>query len=259
MLLWYIGAGAAVGFTIGLTGVGGGSLMTPLLLLFGFPPQVAIGTDLLYAGITKTGAAVLHARQDNVDWRIVRLLAAGSLPGAGLTSALLALLGRHARDYSALLTASLGLMLIATAGVLLFRRPLQRLASAGGGVLARRAQAHGGAITLATGGALGVLVTLSSVGAGALGTALLLLLYPALGARRIVGTELTHAVPLTLVAGLGHLGLGHVDPQLLAALLLGSLPAIHLGTRLGSHLPSRLLNSLLAFTLMSLGVKYAFF
>lgn len=259
MLLGYIAAGAAVGFTIGLTGVGGGSLMTPLLLLFGFPPQVAIGTDLLYASITKTSAAALHARHRNVDWRIVRLLAAGSLPAAGLTSALLALLGRHARDYATLLTASLGVMLIATAAVLLLRRPLRQLAGAGGGALAQGLRAHTGLVTVGTGIALGVLVTLSSVGAGALSTALLLVLYPALGPRRIVGTELTHAVPLTLVAGLGHLWLGHVDLQLLAALLLGSLPAIHLGTHLGSRLPSRLLHSLLALTLMSLGIKYAFF
>lgn len=258
-VLWYIMAGAGVGFAIGLTGVGGGSLMTPLLLLFGFPPQTAIGTDLLYASITKAGGAAMQAKRHNVDWQVAALLVAGSLPAAVLTTLLLASLGKDAGNYMPLLTASLGFMLICTALVLLFRHQIRHHASSGHHPLVQWLQSKRLPLTLLAGLVLGVLVTLSSVGAGSIGTAILLMLYPAFSATRIVGTELTHAVPLTLVAGLGHLWLGHVDLALLAALLVGSLPAISLGTLLGSHLPNKWLHSMLALTLMSLGVKYAFF
>lgn len=258
-LLLYIAAGAAVGFAVGLTGVGGGSLMTPLLLLFGFPPQTAIGTDLLYASITKTSGVIMHTRRHNVDWKVVGCLAAGSLPAAGLTTLFLAMLGSNAQDYRSLLTASLGVMLIATAAVLLFRRQLHQQASAEGHPLLHKLQAHSYLVTFMMGLVLGVLVTLSSVGAGAIGTAVLLVLFPLFKSVRIVGTELAHAVPLTLIAGLGHLWLGHVNLELLAALLIGSLPAIYVGTHLGNHLPDRVLHPLLALTLMSLGIKYVFF
>jgi uncharacterized membrane protein YfcA len=258
-LLLYIATGAAVGFAIGLTGVGGGSLMTPLLLLFGFPPQTAIGTDLLYASITKASGVYLHAKRHNVDWTTVGTLAAGSLPASILTSLLLALLGNQNHDYRPLLTASLGIMLIATASVLLFRRRLHQHASQGTHPALRKLQQHSRTATFLMGIALGVLVTLSSVGAGAFGTAMLLVLYPAFSSIRVVGTDLAHAVPLTLVGGLGHLWLGHVDIELLASLLIGSLPAIYIGTHLGHRLPDKLLHPLLAVTLMLLGIKYAFF
>lgn len=259
LLLLYVTAGAAVGFAIGLTGVGGGSLMTPLLLLFGFPPQTAIGTDLLYACITKAGGATMQARRHNVDWRVTGLLVAGSLPAAAITVLSLSLLGKDASNYQSLLTMSLGFMLICTAVVLLFRRQIRAHADSGSHPLIQWLQSNKLPLTFLSGVLLGVLVTLSSVGAGSIGTALLLLLYPAFSAVKIVGSELAHAVPLTLVAGLGHLWLGHVNFELLGLLLVGSLPAIALGTYLGSRLPSKLMHSLLALTLMSLGVKYAFF
>ncbi len=255
----YIAAGAFVGFAIGLTGVGGGSLMTPLLLLFGFPLQTAIGTDLLYAATTKSGGAALQARRHNVDWHVTGLLLAGSLPAAVLTTGLLSWMGGSARDIQPLLTASLGVMLICTALVLLFRRRIIAHARYAKGPVLSWLQASRMVLMPGCGIALGALITLSSVGAGTIGTAMLILLYPEFGASRIIGTELAHAVPLTLVAGLGHLWLGHVDFLLLGALVAGSLPAILLGTSLGGWLPDRKLRLVLALTLLALGLKYVLF
>lgn len=258
-LLLYIAAGALVGFAVGLTGVGGGSLMTPLLLLFGFPPHVAIGTDLLYASITKSSGIYMHQKRGTIRWRVMGLLALGSIPAAALTTLLLATVFGDAREYASLLTTSLGVMLIITATVLLFKRRIQIKSHEGSSPLLRSVQHHRAAWTVAMGLVLGALVTLSSVGAGAIGTALLLVLYPRLAPVQVVGTDLAHAVPLTLVAGLGHLFLGHVDFKLLTALLIGSLPAIWAGTHLGTRLPDRVLHPILVTVLLALGVKYAVF
>ncbi|WP_369602306.1 sulfite exporter TauE/SafE family protein [Hahella sp. SMD15-11] len=257
-LLLYILAGAGVGFLVGLTGVGGGSLMTPLLILFGFPPHTAIGTDLLYAAITKASGVITHARQKTVDWKIVLNMAAGSVPASIITAGILAAYFPDASAYQHLLTVSLGFMLILTSVVLVFRDRIvsARLAHMNDDSFSSR---HRGLLTFVSGAVLGVLVTLSSVGAGAIGTAILLTLYPALVASRVVGTDLAHAVPLTLIAGLGHLHLGNVDYTLLASLLVGSLPAIQAGTWLSRRLPSRMLRPALASMLMIIGVKYAFF
>ncbi len=242
-------AGLAVGFLVGLTGVGGGALMTPLLIFgFGFSPAVAVGTDLLYAAITKAGGVWVHARQATVDWRIVRRLASGSLPAALLTLWLLGRMESHAGQTEALITQALGLALIFTAGALLFRRHLRRLS---GGWVA----AHQGVLTVVVGALLGILVTLTSVGAGALGAAALFWLYPRLGAVRIVGTDIAHAVPLTAVAGIGHWQLGSVDWALLGALLLGSLPGIYLGSRLSAAMPERVLRPVLATLLLLIGFR----
>lgn len=255
----YILAGAAVGLAIGLTGVGGGSLMTPLLLLFGFPPHVAIGTDLLYAAVTKAGGVAFHQRHRNIDWRISTLLAAGSLPASALTVIVLAKFFPNPESYRHLLTSSLGVMLILTSIVLLLKRKIAVRTSIDHNTFLKLIHQHSSRFTLITGFALGVFVTLSSVGAGAFGTALLLILYPHLSSVKVVGTDLAHAVALTLFAGLGHLYLGHVDFGLLGALLIGSLPATYLGAHLGTRLPERWLFSILASALMALGVKYAFF
>ncbi len=257
--LLYIAAGAAVGFAVGLTGVGGGSLMTPMLLMFGFPPQVAVGTDLLYAAITKSTGIVMHAQRRTIRWRIVLLMGAGSLPAALATTWLLSRFFSSANDYASLLTTTLGVMLIFTAAVLLFRGRLQQSAHLGSNPVLGSLQHHRAAWTLVIGVVLGVLVTLSSVGAGAIGAAILLVLYPRLPSVQVVGTDLAHAVPLTLVAGIGHLLLGHVDWKLLAALLIGSIPAIYLGTRAGERLPDRILHPILVTLLMALGLKYALF
>lgn len=257
--IYYILAGASVGFAIGVTGVGGGSLMTPLLLLFGFPAHIAIGTDLLYAAITKGGGVFIHKRQGTIRWKIVFNLALGSIPASLVTIFVLKHYFQSPEDYSALLTSSLGIMLVATSLVLLFKKQIQAKHSTGSdsllGGLTRRAPLW----TFLMGICLGVLVTLSSVGAGAFGAAILLILYPRMPSIQIVGTDLAHAVPLTLVAGLGHMALGNVNYALLFALLIGSLPAILLGTKVATRLPDRILHPLLASTLFALGVKYAFF
>ncbi len=255
-ILLYIFAGAGVGLAVGITGVGGGSLMTPLLILFGFPYNVAIGTDLLYAAITKAGGVVSHQKKGNIRWSVVRRMALGSLPAAIVTALLLKTVFTNSGGYEQILTTSLGVMLILTSAVLLFKskiKPLSAPKSVKSSLKTR-------ALTVIMGVFLGVFVTLSSVGAGAIGTAILLVLYPTLKAQHIVGTDIAHAVPLTLIAGLGHLiFLGNVDFLLLGCLLVGSLPAVSLGTRIGAHLPSQVLQPILAGILMVLGVKFAIF
>ena len=251
--LLYITAGAAVGFIISLTGVGGGSLMTPMLLAFGFPLPMAVGTDLLYGALTKTGSAVAHARRDKVDWPLVYWLAAGSLPASIGTVALLYFYFDRAQDYTGVLTSCLGIMLIATAVAVLMRERIRRTR------LNLAAALHRRGITVLAGMLLGILVTLSSVGAGAVAVAFLLLFYPALSGRSVVGTDIAHAVPLTLTAGMGHLLLGNVNFALLGYLLLGSLPAIWLGARVSSTIPERVLQSLLATVLFGIGIRYVFF
>lgn len=258
-IVFFVLAGAAVGLAVGVTGVGGGSLMTPLLILFGIPYNVAIGTDLLYAAVTKTGGALAHKRQGTVRWRLVALLALGSVPASLATAFLLNNVFTSSGEYQALLTHSLGIMLILTSAVLLFKKRIQE-----GGTIEEGPKGwvhrHAKGITFISGIILGVFVTLSSVGAGAFCAALLLVLYPRLPALHVVGTDIAHAVPLTFIAGLGHLiFLGNVDFKLLACLLMGSLPAVHFGTRLGARLPSNVLQPILASILMSLGVKFAFF
>lgn len=269
-LLLHIAAGAAVGFAIGLTGVGGGSLMTPLLLVFGYPPPVAVGTDLLYAAVTKVGGAVSHHRRDNVDWRIVTLLGAGSIPTSVVLHATLLDSFRGLRDSEEvqqpgmfaellpeLLTTSLGIMLIVTALILLCRERLRQSA------IENKPQSimsfihrHRQVVTFATGILLGVCVTLSSVGAGAFCAAVLLTIYSQTAAVRVVGTDIAHAVPLTFIAGAGYFLAGQVDLALLGGLLLGSLPAIHLGSRLSNAVPDKLLQRVLIVLLLGLGVYY---
>jgi len=258
-ILLLILAGAAVGLAIGVTGVGGGSLMTPILLLFGFPFNVAIGTDLLYASITKAGGAWAHKRQGTVRWRLVGILAAGSIPASIGTSFLLDSVFSDAKQYEPLLTTSLGIMLILTSAVLLFKSRINKPTEEDKKNL-RWAHKNSSFITFVAGILLGIFVTLSSVGAGAFCAALLLVLYPKLPAVQVVGTDIAHAVPLTAIAGLGHLILlGNVDFLLLGSLLIGSLPAIHIGTRIGARLPNKILQPTLATILLGLGVKFAFF
>jgi uncharacterized membrane protein YfcA len=248
-------SGFAVGAIVGITGVGGGSLMTPLLvLLFGVAPATAVGTDLLYAAITKSGGTFVHARRGNVDWRIVRLLALGSLPAAGLTLFLVSHFAPGGLGGSArIITSSLGIALLLTAVALVFRNRLQGWAqSHDTGTLPSYRRTR---LTVLTGATLGTLVSLSSVGAGALGVTALFFLYPRLAAIRVVGADLAHAVPLTLVAGLGHWWLGSVDWTLLGTLLLGSLPGIFIGSHFAHRIPERVLRPALAGMLVLVGVK----
>lgn len=251
-------AGAGVGFAVGLTGVGGGSLMTPLLLLFGYPAPVAIGTDLLYAAVTKAGGAWSHHRHGNVEWRIVAVLAAGSIPASILLH--LVLLDADFQDspaFADLLTSSLGIMLIITASILLLGSKLRKRAlEEKPPVLMQAIHRHREAVTLCMGVLLGICVTLSSVGAGAFGAAILLTIYSSISAVRIIGTDIAHAVPLTFFAGLGYFFSGYVDMLLLASLLLGSLPAIHLGSRVSNRIPDGVLQKLLVSVLLLLGLYY---
>lgn len=249
--------GFAVGAIVGFTGVGGGSLMTPMLLVFGIAPAVAVGTDLLYAALTKTGAVWVHHRSRTVRWEIVGRLALGSLLGAGLALGLLRNWTGDAALLEQVIVTTLSASLILTALVILLRNRLRRLRGGKAAALLRRLQGEWqGRATVVAGFAIGVLVTLSSVGAGAVGAAVLLVLYPRLPAIRIVGTDLAHAVPLAAMAGLGHLGLGTVDFALLGLLLLGSLPGIYLGSRIGLRLPDRVMRPVLGGLLLVIGVGF---
>ena len=250
----YSVAGFAVGAVVGLTGVGGGSLMTPLLVLgFGVPPVTAVGTDLLYAGITKAGGAVSHGLKGRVDWRVAGLLAAGSIPGTVLALAALALFPPASPSTRIVVSVSLGVMLVLTALALALRSRLLSWARARGerAWIAR----HRTVATIAIGAFIGLAVTLSSVGAGAVGVTALVLLFPALATVRIVGTDIAHAVPITLVAGTGHLFLGNVDGWLLASLLAGSLPGILVGSHLAARLPERVVRHSLVAVLLFAGAK----
>lgn len=252
----FVFAGLGVGFIVGLTGVGGGALMTPLLILgFGVAPAVSVGTDLLYAAISKSGGVLVHQRHRSIVWAIAWRMLAGSLPAALLTGWFLQGLQAEHTEYEQILSACLSVMLILTAFVLFSKGWWQQKLKGRSSFLPRRWR--GRAVWL-SGVVLGVMVTLSSVGAGALGAALLSLLFPRLPTRRIVGTDLAHAVPLTAVAGLAHWQLGHVDFALLGGLLIGALPGIWAGSLLGLRLPEKLLRPVLAGMLLFLGLRFAF-
>jgi len=253
MDLSYPLAGFAVGAIVGLTGVGGGSLMTPLLVAgFGVPPVTAVGTDLLFAGLTKAGGAIAHGRRRNVGWTVAGRLALGSIPATVLALALLAFLPPAGPATKLLVSTVLGLMLLLTAASLVFRAPLLASAQAAPGTGWRR---HAALATVAAGAFIGFASTLSSIGAGAVGVTVLVALYPALAMTRVVGTDIAHAVPLALIAGAGHAVLGHVDYAMLALLLAGSLPGIALGSRLSGRVPERLLRGALAALLAFAGGK----
>jgi len=249
----FVLSGFFVGFLVGMTGVGGGSLMTPLLiLLFHVQPVTAVGTDLIYASVTKTGGSVVHGFNKTIDWRIVRRLASGSIPASLLTMLTVWLLKIDPAAYSHLVTKVLGAALVLTALALVFRKKLLANYSRRVGLLSEEQTR---AYTIATGIALGVLVTISSVGAGALGVTALLLLYPELPVVRIAGSDIAHAVPLTLIAGMGHLISGGVDTTVLISLLCGSLPGIMLASLFAPRLPDFALRIVLAVTLVVVAVR----
>ena len=255
--LSYIIGGAVVGFCIGLTGVGGGSLMTPLLVFYGVPLRVAIGTDLFYAAVTKVGGVIAHQRQGTIRWRVTGLLAAGSLPASACTALGLKQVFQENGAYIHLLGLSLGVMLVSTALLLMLRERLQNLRLFSAAPLGRFTAQHQDIATILVGILLGVFVTLSSVGAGVIGTVALLMLYPRLSPIEVIGTELAHAVPLSLAAGIGHWALlDNVRWLLLAGLLAGSLPAVFLGARLSAAIPQTLLRYILAAVLGTIGIRF---
>lgn len=248
----YLLLGLLAGILVGVTGVGGGSLVTPALTLVGISPAVAVGTDLVFAAITKTFGTVVHRAQRSVDWRAAGLLAAGSCPAAGLTVALMAASGMHIGGRLISLMLSVALILTAVS-LCLDRQRVARAALRIGG----RLRPYRAAVTVGAGAALGALVTLSSIGAGALGAMLLLMLHPRSSALRIAGTDIAHAVPLTLVAGAGHLWLGTVDGELLFSLLAGSVPGIVVSSLLAGRLPEPFVRKFLALVLFAVGTRFA--
>ena len=252
----YAAAGLGVGFMVGLTGVGGGALMTPLLVLaFGQAPAVAVGTDLWFAAITKIAGGSLHHGRGNVDWQVLRRLCLGSLPAAVLTLVWLRFDGGH-QLRNGLILNTLGAVILLTALAMIFRRQIQ---SVGRGLrlnAAERFKLWQPALTVLAGAVLGVLVTLTSVGAGALGAVMLAYLYPLrMTPRRLVATDLVHAIPLTMVAGTGHLLMGNVDGGLLAVLLLGSIPGVLLGAHFSDRAPERIIRLAIATVLVVVGSK----
>jgi len=252
----YTIAGFLVGFIVGLTGVGGGSLMTPILVLFfHIPPAIAVGTDLLYAAITKAGGIFVHQARKTIEWPIVGLLCLGSIPSTLIAITVLKYLDESGTNYDQLITTTLSIALILTSLVLIFKRRLLALGQNDRFSAIREIHYHYQKHMTVLSGA--VLVTFSSVGAGALGAAILFFLYPRIRAVSIVGTDLAHAVPITAVAGLGHLHLGTVDLILLGSLLLGSLPGIYLGSHLGSYLPDKIMRPVLASMLFLIGLRMA--
>ncbi len=255
----YTASGFLVGLIVGVTGVGGGSLMTPLLVLFfGIAPAKAVGTDLLYAAITKSLGGWVHSRNGTVDWKIVGLLSLGSLPAALITLGLFKLLHLDELSLKLLITSVLSVALLLTAAALLFKDRILKLALRDEGAVSLLQHRHLTAATIATGAIVGVLVSISSIGAGVLGTVALLFLYPRMATAKVVGTDIAHAVPLTAVAGMGHFALGGVDLVLLGSLLLGSLPGIWIGSHLSARVPEKVLRPLLATMLFVIGVRLAF-
>ncbi|MDB5669462.1 MAG: hypothetical protein JWO25_421 [Alphaproteobacteria bacterium] len=248
----YSVSGLLVGVLIGLTGVGGGSLMTPLLvLLFGIHPSTAVGTDLFYAAATKSVGGTVHAFRRSVDWLIFGLLAAGSVPAALACLVILSRLGPSSHAASALITTVLGIALLLTSLTLAFRTRLIAW-SKQRGVAVSDSRVRW--LTVLLGFVVGVAVSLSSVGAGAIGATVLILLYPDIPLRRLVGTDIIHAIPLTLIGGLGHLMLGTVNVALLGALLLGSIPGIIVGSFAISFVKESWLRYLIAIMLCIAGV-----
>ncbi|MFK4871217.1 sulfite exporter TauE/SafE family protein [Novosphingobium sp. ZW T3_23] len=243
----HVFAGMLVGVLVGLTGVGGGSLMTPLLvLLFGVSPQTAVGTDLLFAAMTKIVGSVVHGKRETVEWRIVRRMACGSVPAAIVTLGFLSWFGKVGNSTEHLIMVSLAVLLGITAVAVIGRKWLLRLAR---DIDPNQPRSRVLGSTILLGAAIGIAVSISSVGAGAIGMTVLLVLYPKLPVARIVGSDIAHAVPLALIAGFGHWMIGDVDFALLGVLLIGSVPGVVIGSYLSSHASDRILQPLLACVL----------
>jgi uncharacterized membrane protein YfcA len=251
----YVLSGLLVGFIVGLTGVGGGSLMTPILLHFGIAPTSAVGTDLLYAAITKSGGIYVHSKKRNIDWRLTGELALGSLPAALITLWILHSAGFNTAAVNHFIKIMLGYALVFTSLAIIFKQKLLDYSHRNDVWLTRMSRREQAIATVATGVILGAMVTITSIGAGALGTVALFLLYPLLPTVKLVGTEIAHAVPLTLIAGLGHASVGNVDWHLLINLLMGSLPGIYIGSHLANRVSDTYLRPVLAAMLLYVGTK----
>ncbi len=248
----YIIAGFVVGFLVGLTGVGGGSLMTPILLLFfHIKPAVAVGTDLLFASVTKSVGIFAHGKLGNIDWKMVTLLAMGSVPASIATILVLRTINVESSGAIATIKFWLGIALIITSIAVLLRSKLMALVAKDRWIPVQYVPT----LTVLLGIVLGALVTLTSVGAGALGVTALIMLYPKEKITTIVGSDIAHAVPLTLVAGIGHATLGTINYSLLGTLLIGSIPGIYLGSHMSSKIAEHWVRIALACILIYVGLK----
>lgn len=259
----FILAGVLVGFCVGITGVGGGSLMTPILIsLFRIEPHIAIGTDLLYAAISKFCGSLVHAKKLNIVWPIVLWLALGSIPASFITHWVLDNYLSNSTHYKTVLTMVLGFMLTLTGLSIMFRAQIERFfdkirVEKKGNLSEQAFNIEGKKLyVIIMGVVLGVFVTLSSVGAGAFGIMALILMFPNLPMIRIIGSDVVHAVLLTSVAGFAHMTSGNVDFHLLGWLLVGSIPAIIVGTLISSRMPEKLIRKILGITLFTLGVNF---
>lgn len=251
----YVVAGALTGFVVGLTGVGGGALMTPILLLFfGVAPVTAIATDLWFAALTKIVGARVHHASGAVDWQVAKRLWVGSLPMALFAVVVVSISGPLAKVEW--LTQVIGFLVLVTALGLLLSAKLKNIARNRRIDQPFRFKAVQPSLTVLAGSLLGGCVALTSIGAGALGSVMLLYLYPLrMTPRRLIATDLVHAIPLAIVAGLGYLIAGKVDGWMLASLLLGSVPAVVFGSMLAGRFSERLLQICLALILFIAGLK----
>jgi uncharacterized membrane protein YfcA len=257
MTLSYVVSGFAVGLLVGLTGVGGGSLMTPLLtLFFGVSPTVAVGTDLAFASTTKVAGTFAHRMRGTVRWDIVKHLCLGALPAAFVATLALSHFGALNKEIGQFIRYSIAGSVLLTVVALLFRSKMLAWVNAH-----PSKQLQGRNLTIATiviGAVLGALVTVSSIGAGAIGATLLVLLYPRLSPAEIAGTDIAYAVPLTAIAAVGHWWLGSIDWQLLSALLVGSVPGITIGALAARAVPEKIARALLATTLTGVAAKLVY-
>lgn len=243
-------AGFAIGALVGMTGVGGGSLMTPLLLFYGIPPAIAVGTDLAYAAIAKSLGVWLRHKASSIEWRTAFLLMAGSIPMSVVVIIALDRLAIPTDSFELIVTRVLGVALVLTAITMFGYRWLE---SARERMPELRSRAGA---TVVAGAILGGLVTVSSVGSGALGTAMLLMLYPRWPIATVVGTDLAYAVPLTASAAIGHLYLGHVDFGYTLSLALGALPGMYLGTGIGLNVREEVIRGVLSVLFLGVGLSF---
>ena len=254
--LFKIAAGFSVGFVIGMTGVGGGSLMTPILVLgFHIQPAIAVGTDLLYAAITKSGGVFAHHKHGNIKWKVVALLSMGSIPAAICSIFVIKYLNNAGINYDQLILSSLSFAMILTATFLIFRSQWHKLSKNEHFVFVKILhKKFTNLFTIFAGILIGTLVTFSSVGAGVIGAAFLFFLYPRYRTIEVVATDLAHAIPITAIAGIGHANLGTVNYLLLFSLIIGSLPGIYFGSQVGNLIPDAIMRRILAGMLLIIGI-----
>ncbi|MGO9452476.1 MAG: sulfite exporter TauE/SafE family protein [Candidatus Binataceae bacterium] len=262
MSLELIILGFGVAALVAVTGVGGGSLMAPVLILgCGVSAPIAVGTDLIYNAVTKAGAVWVYGRDRQVHWRIAMLMLAGSVPAAIATSAGLWLFRHDLTAVTRIVSVSLAAALFLSALAIAFNDRLRSFTSVRAdrqprvAAIASWTRQHRSGLAVAVGVVVGVFVTLSSVGAGALGVAALMLLYPSITPREIVGTDIAYGVLLAATAGAGHFMLHNVDFTLLTSLLIGMVPGVYVGGLFAGSLPEAMLRRLISIALLGVAFK----